>query len=236
MVCAGCGEDKKIVARGRCRRCYQAALRAGLGRVNAVNQDKDCAVAGCGKPAHAKSLCFHHYSKADHPLKDIWKLLRSRAGRGNYPEAWDTFRSFLADVGARPSEKHTLRRKDRGQPWSAGNFKWTGPVLEKAGRYDPDYDRAWHFRQKYGITPADYDAMLLGQGGVCAVCGKRESHTYKSGKLKSLAVDHAHDETKRIRGLLCFNCNQGIGRLQDDPALLRAAAAYLERTALAAIA
>ena len=70
--------------------------------------------------------------------------------------------------------------------------------------------------------------MLVAQGNVCAICGNRESHTYKSGKLKSLSVDHNHPTTK-VRGLLCFNCNQGLGRFKDDIATLRRAIAYLER-------
>ena len=80
----------------------------------------------------------------------------------------------------------------------------------------------------YGITVAEYDAMLANQGGGCAICGEQCS----SGR--KLAVDHNHaccpgDRTcgKCIRGLLCGSCNQGIGKLRDSPRLLIAAASYL---------
>jgi len=80
----------------------------------------------------------------------------------------------------------------------------------------------------YGITAADYDAMLAKQGGGCAICGEACS----SGRR--LAVDHNHaccpgDKTcgRCVRGLLCGACNQGIGKLGDSPRLLIAAASYL---------
>lgn len=73
----------------------------------------------------------------------------------------------------------------------------------------------------YGITPEQYQDMLQAQGGVCAIC----RNTCSTGR--KLCVDHCH-ETGRIRGLLCSECNNGIGKLKDSPTLLRIAANYLE--------
>ncbi len=67
--------------------------------------------------------------------------------------------------------------------------------------------------------------MLLLQNGVCALCRKAETSTYK-GRIRQFAIDHDH-ATGKVRGLLCSTCNIGIGHLQDSPALLEAAAAYL---------
>jgi len=47
-------------------------------------------------------------------------------------------------------------------------------------------------------------------------------------KLQGFNVDHDH-KTKKVRGLLCFGCNTGIGCLRDNPSRLRSAADYLER-------
>lgn len=81
-------------------------------------------------------------------------------------------------------------------------------------------------RANYGITLAQYNAMVEAQNGLCAICGKPETRLHL-GKLKRLATDHCH-ETKKVRALLCHQCNTGIGSFSDDPALLRAAADYLE--------
>lgn len=63
--------------------------------------------------------------------------------------------------------------------------------------------------------------MEVEQGGACKICGE----PCTSGR--SLAVDHCH-KTGRVRGLLCGQCNNGLGRFRDRPDLLLAAIAYLE--------
>jgi hypothetical protein len=83
----------------------------------------------------------------------------------------------------------------------------------------------WHssaIKRKFGIAPEVYAALLLAQGGVCAICGGVDDE-------RRLAVDHDH-ETGAVRGLLCRRCNQAIGAMKDNPDLLRDAAAYIERT------
>lgn len=72
----------------------------------------------------------------------------------------------------------------------------------------------------YGIEPEDYEALLLAQGGVCAICEK----ICKTGKR--LSIDHDH-VSGQVRGLLCSSCNRGIGNLHDDVDLLVRAANYL---------
>jgi Recombination endonuclease VII len=70
----------------------------------------------------------------------------------------------------------------------------------------------------YGISDEDYQALLARQGGACGICRK---------KKRPLCVDHCH-VTGKVRGLLCHNCNLGLGHYNDDPVLTRAATAYLE--------
>jgi hypothetical protein len=82
--------------------------------------------------------------------------------------------------------------------------------------------RERHLVRKYGVTLADYDAMLKTQGGKCAICLSPESAQYKG----VFHVDHCH-ATGAVRGLLCRGCNHMLGSVGDDPAVLRRAIAYL---------
>jgi hypothetical protein len=80
---------------------------------------------------------------------------------------------------------------------------------------------------KYGLTPHQFSWFWNEQDGSCAIC----CTPLVDGQ--NVHVDHDH-KTKAVRGLLCFNCNTGIGHLRDNPTLLRTAARYLEeRGALA---
>lgn len=92
-----------------------------------------------------------------------------------------------------------------------------------------EFPMAWkdgHFRSKFGITLGDYGDMLVAQGGTCAICKCKETAT-RNGTVKALAVDHDH-KTGKVRGLLCCDCNQAIGKLKENTESLRAAIRYLE--------
>jgi Recombination endonuclease VII len=84
-----------------------------------------------------------------------------------------------------------------------------------AHKHDSAVQRAL---RRYGISRAEYDALLAKQGGACAICRKRAK-----GRL---CVDHCH-VTGMVRGLLCNECNCALGYLKDDQASLVAALAYL---------
>lgn len=90
-------------------------------------------------------------------------------------------------------------------------------------RNNPRVMRSWNLRANYGISIDDYDRMLAGQGGCCAVCGVPGGEA----RPHRLHVDHDHI-TGLVRGLLCANCNHALGKLRDDPNLIRALAAYIE--------
>ena len=84
---------------------------------------------------------------------------------------------------------------------------------------EPDYRDAERAR-RYGLSLADYRALEKRQGHACAICRKA---------TRDLCIDHCH-VTGRVRGLLCRSCNSALGFCADDPRLLRAALAYLQKT------
>ncbi|MER5361795.1 endonuclease VII domain-containing protein [Streptomyces sp. NPDC002785] len=81
-------------------------------------------------------------------------------------------------------------------------------------------NRISYFKREYGLTPAERDALIADQVGVCCIC------------LDALPehVDHCHG-TGRVRGVLCFSCNAALGQFKDRPDVIRRAAAYVEGNA-----
>ena len=77
-----------------------------------------------------------------------------------------------------------------------------------------------NLRAKYGISLENYENLVIKQKGQCAICGK----------IKKLVIDHQHNGTPNVRGLLCINCNVGLGMFCDDSAFLQSATDYIETT------
>lgn len=80
--------------------------------------------------------------------------------------------------------------------------------------------------KSYGITQDDFDAMVKEQNGRCAMCQTTEP----GGPHKIWAIDHCHT-TGATRGLLCTQCNIGIGNLRDDPEVMLAGVSHVLRLA-----
>jgi hypothetical protein len=96
------------------------------------------------------------------------------------------------------------------------------------------YNKAWHkanpekqreanLKCVYGITIDIYNQLLNKQNYRCALCGTDTP----GGNGNRFHVDHNH-QTGEVRGLLCYQCNVGLGHLKDSPKLLKRAIQYLE--------
>lgn len=79
--------------------------------------------------------------------------------------------------------------------------------------------RNFLLKLRYGISEAQFEKLRTAQGGKCAICGKRPAKH----------VDHDH-VTGKVRAILCFYCNRGLGKFRDDPHSIRKTLNYLAKT------
>src|SRR5688572_14825078 len=93
-------------------------------------------------------------------------------------------------------------------------------------RANPDYcrerDRKRNLKRNFGLDDSTYTKILKFQNGRCAICGTDKP----GGRGNRLHVDHCH-QSGRIRGLLCFRCNQAIGQFQENTSSLERAVMYV---------
>ena len=102
--------------------------------------------------------------------------------------------------------------------WCESSFKSEGKV-----KYCSDQCRKESATYKarlntYGLSQKQYEALVERSGGLCEICQEKEVQH----------IDHCHD-TGAVRGLLCPQCNHGLGNFQDRVALLNRASEYLSR-------
>lgn len=213
-----------------------------------------CVVENCDREAvYNSGLCDPHYQRfnkygrfetvvwgqTEHPFYFIWN---DRKNRGYLCEEWQDFKSFINGVGERPSNNHKLVRPDRTKLFGPTNFRWLKYVKRKDGETNnefqirrrlekelenPGTERGRQLEREFGITFQRYNDMLNAQNGLCKICNEKETTKHhKSGKVKSLAVDHCH-KTGEVRGLLCQRCNRVLGKVRDNVDLLNKMKAYL---------
>ena len=77
-------------------------------------------------------------------------------------------------------------------------------------------------RRKFNLTEQEYSTLITRSKGCCEVCNK---------SVDKLCIDHDH-QTKKIRGLLCNNCNTSLGLMYDDVGMLQKLIQYLEQSRL----
>jgi hypothetical protein len=101
---------------------------------------------------------------------------------------------------------------------SEANKKW----FERKYKNDPEWQIRKHLRLNWDMTIAEYDLLLESQDNRCAICG-----TTDFGNTRG-HIDHDHS-TGKIRGILCSNCNNGLGRFKDNIEHLKNAIIYLKK-------
>ena len=119
-----------------------------------------------------------------------------------------------------------VERDENGQVKPGSVLNPNGRPTSIPGITREDRRRESKYIKRYGISTLEYIEIFIKQNGVCAICGNPETKTLL-GIITNLSVDHDHI-TGDVRGLLCYRCNTGIGKLRDNSDLLRKAADYLD--------
>lgn len=131
----------------------------------------------------------------------------------NYSQEWD--RNNL-NRRKKISSKYYFKNKNKRLE---NNKKWCVENKERRMKYHKN-----NKLKRYGINIEQFNQMLIEQNCCCAICGSKFPKT-KSGEFN---VDHNH-LTNKVRGLLCHNCNLGLGHFKDSLELLEKAKSYLIR-------
>lgn len=135
--------------------------------------------------------------------------------------------------------KHT---REYSREWAKKNPERNRIKGLRFRKNNPEASRAIAVRtslkQKYGLSEIEYAGLFKKQHGKCAICSlplvSQLDKTRVISKGQGHApnnfarVDHCH-ATGQVRGLLCFSCNVGLGKFQDDEKLFLKAVGYLRK-------
>lgn len=155
----------------------------------------------------AKDLCANCYYLSK---KEVWRETSKRYYENNKEKKQEQAReNYLAKKEHRISS-HKLWRlanKEKDKLNSKNHYLKNKEII-----------KAKDLKRKYGLSKEEYYLLKEKQDNMCAICKISN---------RRLAVDHCHI-TGKIRGLLCLNCNTGIGQLKDSVELLESAINYLK--------
>jgi hypothetical protein len=87
-------------------------------------------------------------------------------------------------------------------------------------RNDRKENHTDYYARKYKVSIDVIKAVL--SKVTCEICGAAPKETKRN------SIDHCHT-TGIVRGLLCDECNKGLGHFKDNPTLLIKAKEYLEK-------
>ena len=178
-------------------------------------QSNDFWIPQCPVPDKTCRRCKEQKPITDFPMRKAKTTRKGhylRARRSSYCKECE---SYYGTLWSKKPENLNKRRKVSRESRKRCRQRNLTATREK----ERNHQRK-QFLKKLGLTMTDIERMLQEQNNRCAICGVSNP----------LRVDHCH-KTGKVRGLLCDKCNMGIGLLQDDSNILRAAAEYIERHA-----
>jgi len=130
-------------------------------------------------------------------------------------------------------ELNKLYQKKYHAEWYKKNKEKRNAQIAEYAKNQPEewrknIGRKNHLKTRFNLTPEEYQEKLKSQDYKCAICSKDVADNIRGGKVVALSVDHDHD-TNKVRNLLCYHCNSGLGQFMDKSELLIKASEYLKK-------
>lgn len=149
--------------------------------------------------------------KTNKPSSEFYRSGRTSDGL----RSWCKICDLESNKKQRQSPDYNEKKRDRNKRYYA-----IPEVRERILEKSKKYRRRHHLKSKYGLTEKSLSILKKSQDFKCAIC--------LCDFDKEPCVDHDH-KTGVVRGLLCSDCNLGLGMFKDDPKSLVRASKYLTR-------
>lgn len=217
--------------------CKSKAQRQREKEYPTPKQARPCTVKGCVSPVFAKGICSKHYARlrAKGTLDDTRKNAKGTCSHEGCSK--EHLSRGLCEQHYRYKQRSERRERlaleltdrrclhcDEPLPSTrnAGAMFCSRACKQKeriASGKAAEASKRHYFGKLYGLTVEQVQAMA--EAG-CGICGTKDW----PGRHQRPHVDHDH-QTGAVRGILCSECNTGLGKFRDDPALMEQAIAYL---------
>jgi hypothetical protein len=166
------------------------------------------------------------WRKTTRGMMETWSMSISKA---------EKLRTYRREWARAHRQKRKAKARDRIKINATARAYYAANKERIKGRQrarraaDPERARANRVRKLFGLTQEEQYALLDAQGHACAIC--RRGVRFASADWFEIACfDHCHS-TGKARGILCSECNIGVGKFANDPERLAEAARYLNRHA-----
>ena len=98
---------------------------------------------------------------------------------------------------------------------------------ERWSRKTPSQKTELHLKKRYKITLEEWYKMFEEQGHRCKICDVEVLPLLAENTKNKGVVDHCH-ETKKVRGILCHDCNRALGLLKENKESINRMLKYLK--------
>lgn len=206
--CRECGKQWEAPAKGQ-----PPAYCSDRCRTEHNKRSVPCCVEGCDKQGSKRdAMCSMHRAR----LRNNGNL------EGTTPK-------ICAHCGG-PWVKSPTQETKRFKYCSDECYGAAMKIKEReAKERSKEYRRWLQLEKRYKLNRESYEQMYAEQDGKCLICKKRPDRLFVDHDHSCCPTSQSEQETcgECVRGLLCWNCNAGLGQFQDDPARLSAAIRYL---------